>query len=77
MRTTKNISITMPPDMLKDAEKLAKVERRTMSELIREAFRYYMLQNPSYPENEIIRALKSTRQRLWRERYAKKVRGLS
>jgi metal-responsive CopG/Arc/MetJ family transcriptional regulator len=41
MRTTKNISITFPTAMAKDAERLAKRENRTMSELLREAFRQY------------------------------------
>ncbi|MCX6625617.1 MAG: ribbon-helix-helix domain-containing protein [Acidobacteria bacterium] len=41
MRTTRVYSITMPPDMAKQAERLAKKENRTMSELMREAFRRY------------------------------------
>ena len=41
MRTTKTLSITLPPEMLAQAEKLAKQENRTMSELIREALRHY------------------------------------
>lgn len=41
MRTTTPISITLPPEMLKRARKLAKVENRTMSELLREAYREY------------------------------------
>jgi predicted transcriptional regulator len=41
MRTTKSLSITIPPEMLSRAEALAKKENRTMSELIREALRYY------------------------------------
>lgn len=41
MRTTKNISITFPTAMAKEAERLAKRENRTMSELLREAFRRY------------------------------------
>lgn len=41
MRTTKNISITFPTAMAKQAERLAKRENRTMSELLREAFRAY------------------------------------
>ena len=38
---TKNISITMPVAMVKDAERLAKRENRTLSELVREALRHY------------------------------------
>lgn len=41
MRTTKTLSVTLPPEMLSRAEKLAKRENRTMSELVREALRYY------------------------------------
>ena len=41
MRNTKVYSITMPPDLAKQAERLAKKENRTMSELMREALRRY------------------------------------
>ena len=41
MRTTRTLSVTLPPDMLSRAETLAKKENRTMSELVREAFRHY------------------------------------
>jgi Arc/MetJ-type ribon-helix-helix transcriptional regulator len=41
MRTSKVFSITMPPDLAKQAEALAKKENRTMSELMREALRRY------------------------------------
>lgn len=41
MRTTKTLSITIPPEMLSRAEALAKKENRTMSELVREALRCY------------------------------------
>ena len=43
-RTTKVYSITMPPGMGKQAEQLAKRESRTMSELMREAFRRYQIE---------------------------------
>ncbi len=41
MRTTKTLSITLPPEMLSRAERIARKEHRTMSELVREALRYY------------------------------------
>jgi Arc/MetJ-type ribon-helix-helix transcriptional regulator len=41
MRTTRTLSISLPPAQFKDMEKLAKRENRTMSELIREALRRY------------------------------------
>ena len=45
MRTTKTLSITLPPEMLTRAAKLAKKENRTMSELVREALRQYERQH--------------------------------
>jgi predicted transcriptional regulator len=44
MRTSKVVSITLPPDMVTEAEQLARREKRTMSELMREAFRRYKRQ---------------------------------
>ena len=41
MRTTKVVSITLPPAMFEEAQALAKQENRTMSELVREALRRY------------------------------------
>jgi len=41
MRTSKTLSITLPPEMLSRAEQLAQRENRTMSELVREALRQY------------------------------------
>ena len=41
MRTSKTLSVTLPPEMLTRAEQLAKKEHRTMSELVREALRQY------------------------------------
>ena len=41
MRTTKTLSITLPPEMLARAEEMARKEHRTMSELVREALREY------------------------------------
>lgn len=44
MKTSKNISITMPPEMVRDAVRLAKQEGRTISELFRETYRQYAWQ---------------------------------
>ena len=41
MPPTKNISISMPEAQIRSAERLAKAENRTMSELFREALRRY------------------------------------
>lgn len=45
MRTTKNISLTIPPVLLKQATAIAKQEGRTQSELFREALRRYIIQS--------------------------------
>jgi metal-responsive CopG/Arc/MetJ family transcriptional regulator len=41
MRNTKVVSISLPAEMLKAAEIMAQQEKRTMSELVREALRVY------------------------------------
>ncbi|HEY6339016.1 MAG TPA: ribbon-helix-helix protein, CopG family [Candidatus Sulfotelmatobacter sp.] len=41
MRNARTLSVTLPPDMLKRAQSIAKRENRTMSELVREALRHY------------------------------------
>jgi CopG family transcriptional regulator/antitoxin EndoAI len=42
MRTSKVISLSLPPQLLREAEKMAKKEGRTKSELFREALRRYL-----------------------------------
>jgi Arc/MetJ-type ribon-helix-helix transcriptional regulator len=39
MRTTKSVTISLPPEQLKTAERMAKRQSRTMSELFREGLR--------------------------------------
>jgi CopG family transcriptional regulator/antitoxin EndoAI len=41
VRTSKTLSVTLPPEMLSRAEQLAREENRTLSELVREALRQY------------------------------------
>ena len=41
MRASKIISVSLPPDMTEEVQEMAKDERRTVSELLREAFRQY------------------------------------
>jgi len=41
-RETKTWTISLPPKMVKEAERIAKDENRTKSELIREALRFYL-----------------------------------
>lgn len=42
MRTSKVLSLSLPPDLLREAERVAKKEGRTKSELFREALRRYI-----------------------------------
>jgi len=42
MRTSKILSLSLPPNLLREAERVAKKEGRTKSELFREALRRYL-----------------------------------
>jgi CopG family transcriptional regulator/antitoxin EndoAI len=42
VRTTKILSLSLPPELLREAERIAKREGRTKSELFREALRRYL-----------------------------------
>jgi metal-responsive CopG/Arc/MetJ family transcriptional regulator len=42
MKTTKSISVSLPTKELRDMERRAKQEKRTMSELVRELYRRYV-----------------------------------
>lgn len=42
MRTTRVLSLSLPPDLAREAERVAKQEGRTKSELFREALRRYV-----------------------------------
>ena len=42
VRTTKILSLSLPPELLLEAERVAKKEGRTKSELFREALRRYV-----------------------------------
>ncbi len=42
MRTTKTWTISLPPKLVREAERGAKEENRTKSELVREALRFYL-----------------------------------
>ena len=51
MRTTKTMSISLPPAMEEQVERVRKEENRTRSELVREALRQYILNR--YPAEGI------------------------
>jgi len=42
MRTTRILSLSLPPELVREAERIAKQEGRTKSELFREALRRYV-----------------------------------
>ncbi|OGK87971.1 MAG: hypothetical protein A2X52_13625 [Candidatus Rokubacteria bacterium GWC2_70_16] len=42
MRTTRPITVSLPPDLLRETQRMAKEEARSRSELIREALREYL-----------------------------------
>lgn len=42
MRTTKVMTLSLPPEMVKEVEQIVKDEKRTKSELFREALRKYI-----------------------------------
>ncbi len=42
MRTSETITISLPPELMKEIDRLAVSEHRTRSELLREAFRQYL-----------------------------------
>jgi len=42
MRTTRILSLSLPPDLIREVERVAKQEGRTKSELFREALRRYV-----------------------------------
>jgi CopG family transcriptional regulator/antitoxin EndoAI len=76
-RTSRVYTISLPPELARKAEALAKRDSRTMSELFREAFRSYYAQqarrtleeigdyaasrNPGYIEADVPRLIKEVR----------------
>jgi metal-responsive CopG/Arc/MetJ family transcriptional regulator len=62
MRTSKTLSISLPPAQLKQVERLAKKENRTLSELIREAIRQYQQKQEAPINTELIAALRAVQE---------------
>jgi CopG family transcriptional regulator/antitoxin EndoAI len=42
VRTTKTWTVSLPPNLVREAERTAREENRTKSELVREALRLYL-----------------------------------
>lgn len=59
MRTSKTLSVSLPPTQLKQAERLAKRENRTMSELVRKALRQYQQKQETPVNDDLIAALRA------------------
>jgi CopG family transcriptional regulator/antitoxin EndoAI len=87
MRTSKTLSITLPPEMLTRAEEMARKEHRTMSELVREALRQYertqwwdsmnaygrsKAEEQGLTEADVVPAVRAVRRRRAQDRHAAK-----
>jgi metal-responsive CopG/Arc/MetJ family transcriptional regulator len=62
MRTSKTLSVSLPPAQLKRAERIAKRENRTLSELVREALRQYEQKQDSPLNHDLIAALRAVQE---------------
>ena|SRR5438045_3210851 len=59
MRTSRTLSVSLPPAQLKRAERLAKRENRTLSELVREALRHYEQKQETPINHDLLSALRA------------------
>ena len=62
MRANTTLSVSLPPAQLKRAERLAKRENRTLSELVREALRQYEKKQASAVNYDLILALRDVQE---------------
>ena len=62
MRTSRTLSVSLPPAQLKRAERLAKRENRTLSELVREALRQYEQKQETPINYDLIAALRAVQE---------------
>jgi len=71
MRTTKTLTVSLPPAMLVEFEFIKKSEKRTGSELVREALRQYFYSKfPVYtPTKAEAKAIKKGREEIKRGEY--------
>jgi hypothetical protein len=63
MRTTENLTVSLPPAVKREMERTAKKEHRTMSELIRETWRQYQLKQKTSINYDLIAALQAVQAR--------------
>lgn len=59
MRTTKNLTVSLPPAIKRDMQRTAKKEHRTISELVRETWRHYQLKQQAPVNIDLIAALRA------------------
>jgi Arc/MetJ-type ribon-helix-helix transcriptional regulator len=62
MRTSKNLSISLAPEQFKTAERLAKKQKRTMSELFREGLRRLEQEDRGGINSELLAALRAVQE---------------
>jgi Arc/MetJ-type ribon-helix-helix transcriptional regulator len=62
MRITKSVSISLPPEQFKTAERLAKKQNRTMSELFREGLRRLEQEEKNGINSELLAALRAVQE---------------
>jgi predicted transcriptional regulator len=70
-RTSKVLSVSLPPEMLEELDRVRKAEHRTRSELVREAFRLYFVRRYGEvkPTRRELRALERGRAEIARGEY--------
>lgn len=62
MRTRRTMTVSLPPEMIKEVEQVRKAEHRTRSELIREALRtYFSIRRVYAPTRAELRAIEKGR----------------
>lgn len=73
MRTRQTMTVSLPPEMIADVERVRKREHRTRSELVREALRAYFVARrtlPTYtPTAAELRAIRAGRAAIRRGEY--------
>lgn len=62
MRTTKTVSLSFPPDQLKEIQKAARRENQTLSELFRELFREYQRRQNAPVNYDLLAALRAVQE---------------
>ena len=67
MRISETITISLPPELMEEVDRLAVSEHRTRSELLREAFRQYMERQRRWEQIFALGRRSATRRKLTEE----------